>query len=65
MAFWNCIFVQILQAIQVAERIPKHGLSELFTDVYDQVPSNLREQHQSLLDTIKKHPSDYPTDVPV
>ncbi|KAK1602508.1 hypothetical protein QYE76_018697 [Lolium multiflorum] len=61
----NSVRQEILQAIQVAERIPKHGLAELFTDVYDQVPSNLREQQRSLLDTINKHPSDYPTDVPV
>jgi 2-oxoisovalerate dehydrogenase E1 component alpha subunit len=52
--------VQILQAVQVAERIPKRGLAELFTDVYDQVPPNLREQQRSLLG---KHPSDYPTEV--
>ncbi|VAI02370.1 unnamed protein product [Triticum turgidum subsp. durum] len=58
------ISVQLLQAIQVAERMPKHGLAELFTDVYDQMPSNLREQERSLLDTIKKHPAEYPADVP-
>uniref|UniRef100_A0ACD5XNW3 Uncharacterized protein n=1 Tax=Avena sativa TaxID=4498 RepID=A0ACD5XNW3_AVESA len=61
----NNVRRELLQAIQVAERIPKHGLAELFNDVYDRVPSNLREQQRSLLDTIQKHPSDYPTDVPV
>ncbi|XP_062203092.1 2-oxoisovalerate dehydrogenase subunit alpha 2, mitochondrial-like isoform X2 [Phragmites australis] len=56
---------ELLQAIQVAERTPKPPVAELFTDVYDQIPSNLREQEQSLRDTIMKHPADYPIDVPV
>ncbi|XP_047050252.1 2-oxoisovalerate dehydrogenase subunit alpha 2, mitochondrial-like [Lolium rigidum] len=56
----NSVRQEILQAVQVAERIPKRGLAELFTDVYDQVPPNLREQQRSLLG---KHPSDYPTEV--
>ncbi|KAF7047802.1 hypothetical protein CFC21_056671 [Triticum aestivum] len=60
----NNVRQELLQAIQVAERMPKHGLAELFTDVYDQMPSNLREQERSLLDTIKKHPAEYPADVP-
>ncbi|KAF7057785.1 hypothetical protein CFC21_064978 [Triticum aestivum] len=61
----NNVRQELLQAIQVAERMPKHGLAELFTDVYDQMPSNLREQERSLLDTIKKHSAEYPADVPV
>ncbi|KAJ8493779.1 hypothetical protein OPV22_015500 [Ensete ventricosum] len=56
---------ELLQAIQVAERAEKPPLSELFTDVYDRVPSNLWEQEKSLRETIKKHPKDYPSDVPV
>ncbi|CAN6326017.1 unnamed protein product [Urochloa humidicola] len=56
---------ELLQAIQVAERMPKPPVAELFTDVYDQVPSNLREQERLLWETIMKHPADYPTDVPV
>ncbi|WOL11917.1 2-oxoisovalerate dehydrogenase subunit alpha 2, mitochondrial [Canna indica] len=56
---------ELLQAIQVAERAEKPPLSELFTDVYDQVPSNLYEQEKLLRETIKKHPAEYPSDVPV
>uniref|UniRef100_A0A0A9GL48 3-methyl-2-oxobutanoate dehydrogenase (2-methylpropanoyl-transferring) n=1 Tax=Arundo donax TaxID=35708 RepID=A0A0A9GL48_ARUDO len=56
---------ELLQAIQIAERTPKPPVAELFTDVYDQIPSNLHEQEQFLRDTIMKHPADYPTDVPV
>ncbi|KAJ6817229.1 uncharacterized protein M6B38_411795 [Iris pallida] len=56
---------ELLQAIQVAERAQKPPLAELFTDVYDTVPSNLREQEKLLRETVKKHPGDYPSDVPV
>ncbi|URD93707.1 Dehydrogenase E1 component [Musa troglodytarum] len=56
---------ELLQAIQAAERAEKPPLSELFTDVYDRVPSNLQEQEKSLRETIKKHPKDYPSDVQV
>lgn len=57
--------MQLLQAIQVAERLDKPPLRELFTDVYDQVPNNLREQEKFLRQTIKKHPAEYPPDVPL
>ncbi|XP_072969269.1 2-oxoisovalerate dehydrogenase subunit alpha 2, mitochondrial isoform X1 [Typha angustifolia] len=61
----NKVRKEILQAIQIAERVEKPPLSELFTDVYDQIPANLCEQEKSLRDTIKKHPGDYPSDVPI
>lgn len=60
----NKVRQELLQAIQVAERMPKPPLAELFTDVYDQIPSNLREQELLLRDTITKHPADYPADLP-
>ncbi|CAL1362733.1 unnamed protein product [Linum trigynum] len=56
---------QLLQAIQAAERTEKPVLEEMFNDVYDETPSNLREQHVQLRETIKRHPGDYPSDVPV
>ncbi|CAK9187708.1 unnamed protein product [Ilex paraguariensis] len=56
---------QLLHAIQVAEKTEKPQLSDMFTDVYDQVPSNLSEQERLLRETIKKHPQDYPSDVPI
>ncbi|KAF0888146.1 hypothetical protein E2562_010844 [Oryza meyeriana var. granulata] len=59
----NNVRQELLKAIQVAERMPKPPLAELFTDVYDEIPSNLREQERLLRDTIKKHPADYPADV--
>ncbi|KAL3721428.1 hypothetical protein ACJRO7_033858 [Eucalyptus globulus] len=56
---------QLLHAIQVAERVEKPPVSDLFTDVYDLPPSNLREQEMLLRETIKRYPQDYPGEVPV
>ncbi|PKA57134.1 2-oxoisovalerate dehydrogenase subunit alpha 2, mitochondrial [Apostasia shenzhenica] len=61
----NSVRKELLQAIQVAERVQKPPLEELFKDVYDVVPSNLKEQEKLLLQSVKKHPGDYPADVPV
>ncbi|XP_078433962.1 thiamine diphosphate-binding fold (THDP-binding) superfamily protein [Wolffia australiana] len=56
---------ELMNAIQRAERAAKPPLSELFTDVYDVPPANLREQEASLRLTIQKHPADYPSDIPL
>ncbi|XP_038706947.1 2-oxoisovalerate dehydrogenase subunit alpha 2, mitochondrial-like isoform X2 [Tripterygium wilfordii] len=56
---------QILNAVQKAEKVDKPSVSELFTDVYDVLPSNLCEQDELLRRTIKRHPQDYPKDVPL
>ncbi|KAJ7965458.1 2-oxoisovalerate dehydrogenase subunit alpha, mitochondrial [Quillaja saponaria] len=61
----NSVKKQLLQAIQVAERIPKPPLADLFSDVYANLPSNLHEQEKLLRETIKEHPQDYPSDVPM
>lgn len=50
-----------MNAIQVAERLEKPLLTDLFTDVYHEMPSNLKEQERSLTETMKKHPQDYPS----
>ncbi|KAI3464592.1 hypothetical protein Pfo_021255 [Paulownia fortunei] len=56
---------QVLNAIQVADKTEKPSLGDLFTDVYDHLPSNLRQQEKSLRETIKRHQQDFPADVPV
>ena len=55
----------MIQAIQVAERLEKPPVSDLFTDVYDQKTEDLQEQENLLREVIKKHPKDYPSDVPL
>ena len=63
---WEVVLlVQLLQAIQVAEKAEKPPISDLFTDVYESLPSNLCEQEELLRESIKRHPQDYPTNVPV
>ncbi|KAL6993000.1 3-methyl-2-oxobutanoate dehydrogenase (2-methylpropanoyl-transferring) [Sarracenia purpurea var. burkii] len=56
---------QILDAIQVAEKVEKPPIAEIFTDVYDVPPSNLCEQERLLRETIERHPQGYPPNVPV
>ncbi|KAH6765462.1 thiamine diphosphate-binding fold superfamily protein [Perilla frutescens var. hirtella] len=51
---------EVLNAIQVAEKMEKPGLREIFTDVYDVPPSNLRDQERSLRRTVERHQQDYP-----
>lgn len=58
------MLLQVLHAIQVAETTEKPPITEAFTDVYDVPPANLREQEMSLRYTIRRHPHDYPSDVP-
>lgn len=54
-----------MHAIQAAEKVEKPPVADMFTDVYDVPPSNLGEQEKLLRETIRRHPQDYPTDVPV
>ncbi|KAL3844757.1 hypothetical protein ACJIZ3_002160 [Penstemon smallii] len=56
---------EVLHAIQVAEKAEKPTVKEIFTDVYDVLPSNLRDQEKSLRETIERHSQDYPIDVPL
>uniref|UniRef100_A0A7N0TUK6 3-methyl-2-oxobutanoate dehydrogenase (2-methylpropanoyl-transferring) n=1 Tax=Kalanchoe fedtschenkoi TaxID=63787 RepID=A0A7N0TUK6_KALFE len=55
------IKIEILQAIQVAEKMQKPPVAELFTDVYDIAPSNLLEQERSVREALSKYPQEYPT----
>ncbi|XP_009777710.1 2-oxoisovalerate dehydrogenase subunit alpha 2, mitochondrial-like isoform X1 [Nicotiana tabacum] len=56
---------QVLEAIQATEKVEKPPLTDLFGDIYDEMPSNLHEQEKFIRDTIKRYPKDYPSDVPV
>lgn len=61
----HMFFLQLLHAIQAAEKVEKPPLSDLFTDVYENTPSNLIQQEELLRQTIERHPQDYPSDVPL
>ncbi|EYU23737.1 hypothetical protein ABFS82_08G090300 [Erythranthe guttata] len=50
---------EVLQAIQVAEKVDKPDLAQLFTDVYDVPPSNLIDQEKSLRESVERHPHEY------
>ncbi|XP_059286826.1 2-oxoisovalerate dehydrogenase subunit alpha 2, mitochondrial-like [Lycium ferocissimum] len=56
---------QVLQAIQAAEEVEKPPLTDLFTDVYDQIPSNLQEQERYIRDAINRRPQEYPSNIPL
>ncbi|GAB2212939.1 hypothetical protein Drorol1_Dr00020945, partial [Drosera rotundifolia] len=56
---------EMKQVIQTAERLEKPPLSELFSDVYDTPTSSLHEQELLLRRTVRRHPKDYPCDVPL
>ncbi|KAM7507817.1 hypothetical protein LguiA_018270 [Lonicera macranthoides] len=56
---------QVIEAIQVAEKTEKPPLKDMFSDVYDKIPSNLHEQERFLREDVKRHPQDYPSDVPL
>jgi len=56
---------QMLEALRVAEKTEKPNLQNMFSDVYDVPPSNLREQELLVRQTINSHPQDYPSDVPL
>ncbi|KVH98660.1 Dehydrogenase, E1 component [Cynara cardunculus var. scolymus] len=56
---------QVMDAIQVGEKIEKPPLADMFSDVYEEVPSNLMEQERLVRDTVKRHPQDYPTNIPL
>ena len=58
----DMLWLQVLNAIQVAEKVEKPPIKELFTDVYDFPPPNLCEQEASVREDIRRHPQDYPPD---
>ncbi|CAK8567929.1 unnamed protein product [Lathyrus sativus] len=61
----NSLRQQLLQTIQVAESVEKPPLADMFNDVYHVPPFNLREQEKWLRETVKKHPQEYPTNIPM
>lgn len=50
---------ETIQALKNAVNEPFPPISELFTDVYDEMTSNLKEQQQDLNDHLKKYGENY------
>ncbi|KAI7883149.1 Dehydrogenase, E1 component [Lichtheimia hyalospora FSU 10163] len=51
----------LMKSFSAAEKRKKPAVDALFTDVYDELPSNLRDQKQELQDLMKKYPEYYDT----
>lgn len=51
----------LMKSFSAAEKRKKPAVDALFTDVYDELPSNLRDQKQELEDLMKKYPEYYDT----
>jgi hypothetical protein len=57
--------LQVMAALDEASQVEKPALSNLFTDVYAEMPWHLREQMQATMDFAKRHPEVVPQGVPV
>lgn len=51
----------LMKSFSAAEKRKKPAVDALFTDVYDELPQNLRDQKQELQDLMKKYPEYYDT----
>ena len=49
----------VLAALAAAEQKPKPDISQLFTDVYKEVPASLAEQARGLDEHLREHPGKY------
>jgi 2-oxoisovalerate dehydrogenase E1 component alpha subunit len=54
---------EILQALKTAEIQPKTDISEIVTDVYQEIPAHLARQRDELIAHIKRHPEHYPATI--
>lgn len=50
----------VLEALGKAEKLKKPPVSEMFKDVYDEMPWNLQEQQAQLEELVKEHPDAFP-----
>ncbi|XP_064484800.1 2-oxoisovalerate dehydrogenase subunit alpha, mitochondrial-like [Ornithodoros turicata] len=51
---------QVMQAIQMAEKVDKPAVQEMFTDVYKDMPPSLQEQMKLLLNHVEEYKEHYP-----
>ena len=51
--------VAVMEALTTAEKRPKSNYTELFQDVYKDMPPNLIKQRKELVEHMKKYPDEY------
>lgn len=54
---------EVLQNIKEVEKIPKPPVSDLFTDVYKDMPAHLKEQMTYMLNHVQHYKEGYPVDL--
>ena len=52
----------VLEAFNKAEKAKKPRIENMFGDVYDELPLNLQEQKNEVLERIRKYPAFYPVE---
>jgi hypothetical protein len=56
---------QVMASLEAAAKVPKPPLSDLFTDVYREMPWHLKEQMQQTFEAVRRHPELCPADMEV
>ncbi|KAH7942237.1 hypothetical protein HPB49_022263 [Dermacentor silvarum] len=54
---------EVLQTIKEVEKVPKPPVSDLFTDVYKDMPPHLKEQMTYMLNHVQNYKEGYPIDL--
>ena len=54
---------QVMAAFSRAEKALKPPVEEMFSDVYDTLPSHLKKQYKECMDHVAKYPHEYPTEL--
>lgn len=54
---------QVMAAFSRAEKALKPPVEEMFTDVYDTLPTRLKKQYKECMDHVAKYPHEYPTEL--
>jgi len=57
---WKSARSEALRCLKKAEAQKKPSLSEMFTDVYDEIPPHLKEQEESLKEHLEQYGYSYP-----
>jgi 2-oxoisovalerate dehydrogenase E1 component alpha subunit len=61
--FQEKIRKEVLKAFSKAEKLKKPNIDELFTDVYDVIPSHLQEQQKELKRILRDYPEHFNLDI--